>query len=40
MFPAEYCAAILCEAMGMPEHAPTPSLPDAAQPALPLGKSA
>jgi hypothetical protein len=40
MFPAEYCATILCEAMGMPEYAPTPSLPDDEQPALPLSKSA
>jgi hypothetical protein len=40
MFPAEYCAKILCEAVGMPELAPAAPLPDATQPALPLGKSA
>ena len=40
MYPAEYCAAVLCEAMGMSEYAPTPSLADSDQPALPLSKSA
>lgn len=40
MFPAEYCAFVLCEAMGMPEYAPTPSLISADQPSLPLSKSA
>ena len=40
MYPAEYCAAVLCDAMGMPEYAPTPSLVDTDQPSLPLSKSA
>ena len=40
MYPAEYCAAVLCEVMGMPQYAPTPSLSDADQPSLPLGRTA
>jgi len=40
MYPGEYCAAVLCEAMGMPEFAPAPSLADSGQPSLPLSKSA
>lgn len=36
MYPAEYAAALLCEAMGMPEYAPAPSLIDPEQRELPL----